>query len=255
MSVNFPFILLGIIQLAPEQAIALAALSVFAQCRFKVLKPFTFIQIAFNVANVIVSTAMACATFLFYTRIHVELAPALALAAGVYFFVNTLPVALVIGWSKGEPALLLWRREFPVVSALLPRRGRARLGRRPHQPAFRLDHLAAAHPRRLHHLPRVPGADAHGQRPTGSPRRDRSAPPPHHRGSRHGHRGQGPQYPRASAPRARLRLRNRQHPRPAQRADAGRSSPHRFCTTSASSPSPSTSSTSPASSRLKSSRR
>ncbi len=113
MSVNFPFILLGIIQLAPEQAIMLAALSVFAQCRFKVLKPFTFVQIAFNVANVIVSTAMACATFLFYTRIHVELAPALALAAGVYFFGNTVPVALVIGWSKGESAIALWRREFP----------------------------------------------------------------------------------------------------------------------------------------------
>jgi diguanylate cyclase (GGDEF)-like protein/putative nucleotidyltransferase with HDIG domain len=113
MSVNFPFILLGMVQLAPEQAIALAALSVFAQCRIKVLKPFTFVQIAFNVANVIVSTAFACATFLFYTRGHMELAPALALAAGVYFSVNTVAVALVIGWSKGDSALGLWRREFP----------------------------------------------------------------------------------------------------------------------------------------------
>src|SRR5665213_11734 len=56
MSVNFPFILLGIVQLSPGQAIALGAISVFAQCRIKVLKPFTLMQIIFNVSNVIVST-------------------------------------------------------------------------------------------------------------------------------------------------------------------------------------------------------
>src|SRR5580698_1356462 len=59
ISVNFPFILLGIVQLSPAQAIALGAISVFAQCRIKVLKPFTLIQIAFNVANVTVSTMVA----------------------------------------------------------------------------------------------------------------------------------------------------------------------------------------------------
>lgn len=113
MSVNFPFILLGIVQLAPDQAIALAALSVFAQCRIKVLKPFTLIQTAFNVANVVVSTALACFTFLYFTAHRMELAPALALAATVYFFANTISVAWVIGWSKHESALALWRREFP----------------------------------------------------------------------------------------------------------------------------------------------
>ena len=81
MSVNFPFILLGIVQLSPEQAIALAALSVFAQCRIKVLKRFSVVQIAFNVANVTVSTALASSIFIAATRLHVEVAPALAIAA------------------------------------------------------------------------------------------------------------------------------------------------------------------------------
>src|SRR5580698_1535465 len=85
MSVNFPFILLGIVQLSPEQAIALGALSVFAQCRIKVVKPFTLVQIAFNVATVTVSTMAAWLCFVFAVGHHVELAPALALAATAYF--------------------------------------------------------------------------------------------------------------------------------------------------------------------------
>src|ERR1700744_1717671 len=99
MSVNFPFILLGVVQLSPEQAIALGALSVFAQCRIKVLKPFTFVQIAFNVANVTVSTMVAWLCFSFAVNHHVEMAPALALAATAYFFANTIPIAGVVGWS------------------------------------------------------------------------------------------------------------------------------------------------------------
>ena len=113
MSVNFPFILLAIVQLSPGQAIALACLSVFAQCRIRVIKPFTFVQIAFNVANVANSTMAAWITFVGLTRIHVELAPALAAVAVAYFLVNTIAVATVIGWSSGEKVFGLWRREFP----------------------------------------------------------------------------------------------------------------------------------------------
>src|ERR1700759_3540546 len=70
MSVNFPFILLGIVQLSPGQAIALGALSVLAQCRIKVMKPFTLIQIAFNGANVTVATMVAWLFFAFSIKHH-----------------------------------------------------------------------------------------------------------------------------------------------------------------------------------------
>jgi putative nucleotidyltransferase with HDIG domain len=111
MSVNFPFILLAIVQLSPGQAIALACLSVFAQCRIRVIKPFTFVQIAFNVANVANSTFAAWIAFAATTKIRV--APALSLAAVAYFLVNTGMVATVIAWSSGEKVFGLWRREFP----------------------------------------------------------------------------------------------------------------------------------------------
>lgn len=112
MSVNFPFIFLGLVQLPPSQALALAALSVLAQCRIKVVKAFTLVQISFNVANVVAATTAAWWLLAWATRRNVEVAPALALAAAGYFFVNTIPVALVIGWSTGEAPTKLWRREF-----------------------------------------------------------------------------------------------------------------------------------------------
>ncbi len=113
LSVNFPFILLGIIQLSPAEALALAALSVFAQCRIRVLKAFTLVQISFNVANTVTSTMFAALTFAGMVRLHVELAPALSIAAAIYFLANSIPVAFVIGWSKGEAPLQFWLREFP----------------------------------------------------------------------------------------------------------------------------------------------
>ncbi len=113
LSVNFPFILLGIIQLSPAEALALAALSVFAQCRIRVLKAFTLVQISFNVANTVAATMLAALTFASLVRLHVELAPAISIAAVLYFLANSVPVAFVIGWSKGESPLRLWLREFP----------------------------------------------------------------------------------------------------------------------------------------------
>ncbi len=58
MSLNFPFILLGILQLSPLQAVCLAVFSVIAQCRIRVVRPFTLLQILFNVANVTTATVV-----------------------------------------------------------------------------------------------------------------------------------------------------------------------------------------------------
>ena len=112
MSVNFPFIFLGILQLSPLQAICLAICSVIAQCRFRVMKPFTIVQILFNVANVTTATALAWLTFASVMRVHPESAPVLALAATTYFLANTVPLALVLGWSSESSPFTLWRQEF-----------------------------------------------------------------------------------------------------------------------------------------------
>ena len=113
MSVNFPFILLGILQLSPLQAVILAVSSVVAQCRFRVIKPFTLIQILFNVANVTTATVLACHTYVGCLRlVRGEVAPALAVAATVYFVANSAPVTLIIAWESGSSPIAKWRQEF-----------------------------------------------------------------------------------------------------------------------------------------------
>ncbi len=112
MSVNFPFIFLGILQLSPQQAVCLAVSSVIAQCSFRVVKPLTIVQILFNVANVTTATVLAWWTFASVVRVHAESAPVLALAAAVYFLANTAPLALILGWVSDTSPLRLWRREF-----------------------------------------------------------------------------------------------------------------------------------------------
>ena len=112
MSVNFPFIFLGILQLSPQQAVCLAACSVIAQCRFKVIKPFTIVQISFNVANVTTATVLAWWTYAAVIRLYPQSAPVLALAATVYFLANTVPLTLVLGWVSETSPFAHWRQEF-----------------------------------------------------------------------------------------------------------------------------------------------
>ena len=114
MSVNFPFILLGILQLSPLQATLLAAASVIAQCRIRVIKPFSLIQILFNVANVTTATVLAWHTYVVsLTLLNKEVAPALAVAATAYFLANTIPLALILGWESGTSPVRQWLQEFP----------------------------------------------------------------------------------------------------------------------------------------------
>jgi putative nucleotidyltransferase with HDIG domain len=112
MCVNFPFILLGIVELSPYQAIALAVCSVIAQCRIRVVRPFTLVQILFNVANVVTATVLAWYTFAGLLHVHSEVAPALAAAASVYFLANTVPVAVIIAWESGGVPFRHWRQEY-----------------------------------------------------------------------------------------------------------------------------------------------
>jgi len=126
MSVNFPFILLGIVQLSPLQVIALAVASVIAQCSIKVVKSFTLVQMIFNVANVTTATVLAC--FIYTGSLHMvhgEVAPALTIAATAYFLANTVPLALVLSCESDSSPFKLWYQEFPwyfpfyVVGAIL----------------------------------------------------------------------------------------------------------------------------------------
>jgi diguanylate cyclase (GGDEF)-like protein/putative nucleotidyltransferase with HDIG domain len=113
LSVNFPFILLGILQMSPLQAVILAVSSVIAQCRFRVIKPFTLVQILFNVANVTTATMLACVTYTGSLKLlNGEVTPALAAASTVYFLATGAPVALILAWESHVSPLTKWRQEY-----------------------------------------------------------------------------------------------------------------------------------------------
>src|SRR5579862_9136399 len=96
MSVNFLFLLLGVLELSLSEAMALGCAAVVVQC-FDRDRPAP-IQVAFNVC----STALAIAVTFFAYRYcivhHIVGNPStlLFLAACIYFVANTVPVAAVI---------------------------------------------------------------------------------------------------------------------------------------------------------------
>ena len=112
MSATFPFILLGLVELSSFQAILLTGISVAVQCRLPERKPLAVVQSSFNVGSAMLATALAYFSFAALQRFHMVTAPALAIAAVVYFLANTGSVAAIIASSKGENTLALWRREF-----------------------------------------------------------------------------------------------------------------------------------------------
>jgi putative nucleotidyltransferase with HDIG domain len=112
MSLNFPFILFAIVTLSPLQVLLLAAISVAAQCRVRVVKIFTAVQIVFNISNTMLASAAAYVTYVYLQRHDFALAPALSIASFAYFFVSTLSVAAIIASSTGESTFKLWKSEF-----------------------------------------------------------------------------------------------------------------------------------------------
>jgi diguanylate cyclase (GGDEF)-like protein/putative nucleotidyltransferase with HDIG domain len=108
MSVNFLFLLLGVLELSFSETMALGCAAVVVQC-FDRDRPVP-IQVAFNVC----STALAIgATFAAYRyplfhRVVGNPSTLLFLAACVYFVANTVPVAAVISLTERKSLRRIW---------------------------------------------------------------------------------------------------------------------------------------------------
>jgi diguanylate cyclase (GGDEF)-like protein/putative nucleotidyltransferase with HDIG domain len=108
MSVNFLFLLLGVLELSFSETMALGCAAVVVQC-FDRDRPFP-IQVAFNVC----STALAIgATFAAYRyplfhRVVGNPSTLLFLAACIYFVANTVPVAAVISLTERRSLRRIW---------------------------------------------------------------------------------------------------------------------------------------------------
>lgn len=111
MSVNFLFVLVGIIELSAPETLIIACGSTLAQCLWRPKKRPTLVQILFNVANVAIAVALATcvfrAPFLHGDTFSEPLL--VALVACVYFIGNTFPVAAIISLTEDKSFRSTWR--------------------------------------------------------------------------------------------------------------------------------------------------
>jgi diguanylate cyclase (GGDEF)-like protein/putative nucleotidyltransferase with HDIG domain len=109
MSVNFLFILLGVLELGFAETLVIGFVSVIVQCywRSSNLKP---IHVVFNLSQLPVGTAIAYGAFqLATTHFLARNGPlALVLVAIAYFAFNTLAMSVIIWLTEKKPLLKVW---------------------------------------------------------------------------------------------------------------------------------------------------
>ncbi len=110
MSVNFLFILLGVLELNLPETLVLGCTATLAQCLFGRRQKPDPTKIVFNVFSM-----MANAIFISYLAYHglqrllsVGTLPLLVVTALIFFVANTAPVAVIIALTEGKPAHKVW---------------------------------------------------------------------------------------------------------------------------------------------------
>jgi diguanylate cyclase (GGDEF)-like protein/putative nucleotidyltransferase with HDIG domain len=108
MSVNFLFLLLGVLELSLSEAMALGCAAVVVQC-FDKDRPIP-IQVAFNVCSTALAIAVTFASYRYALDHRAVNNPStlLFLAACVYFVANTMPVAAVISLTERRSLRKIW---------------------------------------------------------------------------------------------------------------------------------------------------
>ncbi len=108
MSVNFLFLLLGVLELSLPETMAMGCAAVVVQCLDRELP--VPVQVAFNVCSTALAIAVTFAAYRFSLVHRVVSNPSIALflAACVYFVANTLPVAAVISLTERRSLRKIW---------------------------------------------------------------------------------------------------------------------------------------------------
>lgn len=105
MAVNLPFILIAVLELSLIQALTIAAVSTFVQCFWTQSKNRSAVQVAFNVAVLVISTHL---TWLTSRYVSHSVALQITACAAMILLANTAPVAAIIGFSEEKPAWATW---------------------------------------------------------------------------------------------------------------------------------------------------
>jgi diguanylate cyclase (GGDEF)-like protein/putative nucleotidyltransferase with HDIG domain len=110
MSVNFLFILLGVLELSFAETLVLGFAAVLVQSYWKSSSSLKPIHVLFNLSQLPVGTAASYGVYIFITThgLHRNDPLPLLLVAITYFAFNTLAMATIIRLTEGKPVLKVW---------------------------------------------------------------------------------------------------------------------------------------------------
>ncbi|MBZ5566837.1 MAG: diguanylate cyclase [Acidobacteriia bacterium] len=111
MSVNFLFILIGILELSFPETLAIGCAATLTQCYWRVKNRVQPIHVVFNVAGMMAPAIAASylAFHLFAHLLHGSTPLLLLVAACAYFVTNTIPVGIVISLAEGKSFRKIWK--------------------------------------------------------------------------------------------------------------------------------------------------
>jgi signal transduction histidine kinase len=107
MSVNFLFILIGVSQMGLGETMAIGCAGTLAQCIWKAKSPIKAIRLLFSVSSMAIAVT---GSYVFCDFVSLKRAPSLLLAVAlVFFFMNTVPVAVVVALTEERRLSQTWR--------------------------------------------------------------------------------------------------------------------------------------------------
>ena len=110
MSINFFFILIGLVDLSLPETMVIACAGAVAQNLLKTRHPARLHQVLFNASTIAIAVTASFGVFHSQrlAEMNLGLPIVLGIAACYCFILNTLSVALVVAMSEGRPAWRVW---------------------------------------------------------------------------------------------------------------------------------------------------
>lgn len=110
MSVNFLFILLGVMDLTLPETLVIGCAATLMQSVWQIRKRIDPVKVLFNVAGMMANaSALTYVSYHWLTARFASNKPVLLMVAAlVFFFANTLPISVVIALTEGKSARKVW---------------------------------------------------------------------------------------------------------------------------------------------------
>src|SRR5205085_3587348 len=111
MSVNFLFILLGVMEMSYAETLVLGSAAVVVQCYWKPARKLQVVHVVFNLAQLTVATTAAYSVY-HYSRagMFVGRQPLALIASAIaYFLFNTIAMSLVISLTEQKQPRRVWK--------------------------------------------------------------------------------------------------------------------------------------------------